>query len=534
MKLRRESSGFPLRIMRERLIIGVMAILDVSDVFFDYGDKPLLSGASFKVNPGEHCALVGINGSGKSTMMQLLIGDKSPDKGTITWEPHVTYAYLDQQMSVDMDQTAADYFYGVYRDLFLKEKEMERLYMEAALGEPGYEKLLSKAERLGNELLESNFYNLQSKVGSVIDGLGFAKEDIEKPLSILSPGMREKAFLGKMLLEEKDVLLMDEPTNFLDPGQVAYLSQYLKNYPAAFLLISHDEAFLKDVADVVFYLRAGKISRYKGSFEHFLEQKEIDLAQAEKNYEAQQRYIKKEEAFIAAHIVRATSARAAKSRRARLAHLERLEAPSKEGGEVHFHFPYSTGTGRNVLTVENLEIGYSRPLIAPISLEIPSGSKVALLGKNGIGKTTFIRTILGQIPAISGNFFFHENADIQYFEQQVSIDLEMSPFEYLRSLYPDFDNTKIRSILARVGLRNEAVMRKLKELSGGEIAKTKLAPITIEKSNLLLLDEPTNHLDQKAKDSLFSAIEDYPGTVIIVCHEKDFSESLVDFEIRFS
>ena len=511
-----------------------MAILEAENVFFDYGDKPLLSGVELRVNPGEHCALVGINGSGKSTLLKLIIGDMRPDKGNISWQNGVTYTYLDQHLMVDMDQKAEDYFYGVYASLFRKEKEMESLYEQAGNDPDHFEKLLEKAERLQNELLESDFYSLQSKVGAVVDGLGFSKADLDKPLRLLSPGMREKAFLSKMLLEEKDVLIMDEPTNFLDPTQVAYLASYLKTYPKAFLLISHDEGFLKEVADVVFYLRAGKITRYKGGFEHFLAQKEIDLAQAEKNYLAQQRYIKKEEAFIAAHIVRATSAKAAKSRRARLSHLERLEAPSKEGGEVFFRFPYSRMSGRNVLIVENLEIGYGSPLLSPINLEIPSGSKVALLGHNGVGKTTFLRTILSQIPAISGNFHFHENADILYFEQQENIDLSLSPFDYLRFLYPDYDNTKIRKILGSVGIRKETAMRPFKELSGGEIAKAKLAPITQEKSNLLLLDEPTNHLDQKAKDALFDAIEEYPGTVILVCHEKDFAEDLIDFEIRFS
>ena len=513
---------------------GPMALLEIENLFFDYGDKPLLSGVSLRLNPGEHAAIVGINGSGKSTLLQLLIGDKRPDKGSIAWQNGATYTYLDQHLQVNMDLKAEEYFYGVYSHLFEKEKEMERLYIEASNGNPGYEKLLAKAERIGDELIQEDSYTLQSKVGGVIDGLGFRKEDLEKPLKLLSPGMREKAYLSKMLLEEKDVLIMDEPTNFLDPIQVSYLAQYLKTYPKAFLVVSHDEGFLKEIADVVFYLRAGKITRYKGSFDHFLQQKEIDLAQAEKDYLAQQRYIKKEEAFIAAHIVRATSARAAKSRRERLAHLERLEAPSKEGGEVFFRFPYSRHSGKNALVVEDLLIGYGTPLLAPINLEIPSGSKVALLGHNGVGKTTFLRTILSQIPALSGNFMFHENADVLYFEQQENIDLSLTPFDYLRGIYPDYDNTKIRKILGSVGIRQNTAMRPFRELSGGEIAKAKLAPITQESSNVLLLDEPTNHLDQKAKDALFDAIEDYPGTVILVCHEKDFAEDLIDFEIRFS
>ena len=511
-----------------------MAILDVENLEFSYGDKELYLGAELKLNPGEHAALVGINGSGKSTFLKLLTGELRPDKGTVVWQPHVTYAYLDQNREIDGDLHLDEYLYGVYANLFAKEKEMESLYARAAEGVEGFEKMLDKAARIGDELVEKDFYSLQSKVGAVIDGLGFPKHTLDYPLKQLSPGMREKAYLAKMLLEEKDVLIMDEPTNFLDLGQVAYLVQYLKNYPHAFLLVSHDEAFLKQVADVVFYLRGGKITRYKGDFEHFLVQKELDLAQAEKNYAAQQRYIKKEEQFIAAHIVRATSAKAAKSRRARLAHLERLEAPSKEGGEVHFRFPYSRLSGRNVLEVENLEIGYGTPLLSPISLEIPSGSKVALLGHNGVGKTTFIRTILTQIPALSGNFRLHQNADILYFEQLANLDLSLTPFSYLRSFYPDYDDAKLRSILGSVGVRGTIAMRPLSELSGGEIAKTKLAPLTQEKSNFLILDEPTNHLDQKAKDALFEAIDEYPGTVLLVCHEKDFSDDLVDFEILFS
>ena len=511
-----------------------MAILDIENLQFSYGDKELYQNAELKLNPGEHAALVGINGCGKSTLLKLVTKELSPDKGTITWQPHVTYAYLDQNREIDGDLRLDDYLYGVYADLYEKEKEMEALYAKAALGEEGFEKMLDKAAKIGDELVEKDFYALQAKVGAVIDGLGFPKATLDYPLKQLSPGMREKAYLAKMLLEEKDVLIMDEPTNFLDVTQVAYLVQFLKNYPHAFLLVSHDEAFLKEVADVVFYLRGGKILRYKGSFEHFLTQKELDLAQAEKDYAAQQRYIKKEEQFIAAHIVRATSAKAAKSRRARLAHLERIEAPSKEGGEVHFRFPYSRQSGRNVLEVENLEIGYGTPLLSPISFEIPSGSKVALLGHNGVGKTTFIRTILSQIPALSGNFRHHVNADILYFEQQENIDLAMSPFAYLKSFYPDYEDAKIRSILGSVGVRGTIAMRPLGELSGGEIAKTKLAPLTQEKSNFLILDEPTNHLDQKAKDALFDAIENYPGTVLLVCHEKDFSDDLVDFEILFS
>ncbi len=303
-----------------------MALLEVENLSYNYSDKELYKKVSFKINPGEHCTLVGVNGSGKTTLLNLLVGDLLPDEGKIIWAPHVTYSYLDQQLKVKQDMPVSEYLYGVYEDLFRKEKQMERYYEEAATSED-YEKLLMKAERLQSELNEASFYALQEKVGRLTDGLGFDKAHLEAPLHELSSGQREKAYLAKMLLEEKDVLLMDEPTNFLDQGQVEWLSSYLANYPKAFLVVSHDQEFLRKIAGVVFVLENGNITRYKGNYDHFLQQHELDKEQYAKNYAAQQRYIKKEEVFIAKHIVRATSSKAAKSHRARLAHLEVMEAP---------------------------------------------------------------------------------------------------------------------------------------------------------------------------------------------------------------
>ncbi len=293
-----------------------MALLELDNIEFNYGDKPLYKGASLKLNLGEHACLVGVNGCGKTTLLSLIVGDQRPDKGTVVWEPRTTYAYLDQQLKVKQDMPVSQYLYGVYQDLFQKEEEMEALYVKAASGEEGYEKLLNRAERIGDELNQKGFYSLQEKVGRLTDGLGFDKADLAKPLHLLSSGQREKAYLAKMLLEEKDVLIMDEPTNFLDQTQVAWLSSYLRNYPKAFLVVSHDQAFLREIADVVFVLENQTITRYKMDFDSYLIQHELDKEQYQKNYEAQQRYIKKEEVFIAKHIVRATSSKAAKSHRA--------------------------------------------------------------------------------------------------------------------------------------------------------------------------------------------------------------------------
>ncbi len=528
---------FLLRQQKESLCmynVFAMALLEAENIEFNYSDKDLYSGISFKLNPGEHAVLVGINGSGKTTFLSLLVGDIRPDKGKITWDPHTSYSYLDQQLKVKNDMSVVAYLYGVYEPLFAKERQMQSLYEKAALGEDGYEKLLDKAMRLGDELTNSGFYSLQEKVGRLTDGLGFESSDLVKSLATLSSGQREKAYLAKMLLEEKDVLLMDEPTNFLDATQVSWLASYLNSYPKAFLVVSHDESFLRRIANVVFCLENRTLTRYKGSYDDYLVAHELAKEQYAKNYEAQQRHIKKEEQFIASHIVRATSAKAAKSHRARLSHIKRLEAPKKEGGDVHFFFPFSRHVGEKPLIVEDLSIGYDgEPLLDPISFILKKGEKIAILGQNGVGKTTFIKTILKKIDSLGGSFRFLEGTEINYFDNDAKVDLSLSPFDYVKSFYPNLDNTAVRSALAAVGVKKELALRKMGELSGGERTKAVFAVMTMKKTNFLILDEPTNHLDKKAKESLFEAIDKFEGCVIIVSHEKDFYDGLVDYELHF-
>lgn len=510
-----------------------MALFELKDIEFNYSDKELYKKACLRVNSGEHCCLVGINGSGKSTLLELLTGSLKPDKGMVYWEPHVSYSYLDQQLKVKQDMILEDYLYGVYKELFDKEKQMESFYEEASTGEGDYERLLSKAEKLGDELNSRGFYSLQEKVGRLTDGLGLSKDKLSRSLATLSGGEREKAYLCKMLLEEHDILLMDEPTNFLDQIQVNWLASYLENYPKAFLVVSHDQAFLKRIANVVFCLENGTITRYKGSFEEYELQHELDKEQYEKNYAAQQRYIKKEEDFIAKHIVRATSSKAAKSHRARLAHLEVMDAPEKEGGDVHFHFPFTKDVGQKPLQVEELSIGYEFPLLDPISFLLKKGEKIAILGKNGVGKSTFIKTILNQIPSLGGSFQWLEGIQLNYYGQDEKVDMNLSPFDYVKTFYPNLNNTEVRTLLGQAGVKKELALRKMNELSGGEMTKARLAIMMKKPSNFLIFDEPTNHLDQKAKDALFDAIASFPGAVIIVSHEKDFYDGLVDYEIHF-
>lgn len=509
-----------------------MSLVKVSGVTFNYSDKELFNSLSFQLNNNEHAVLVGQNGAGKTTILDLLSKKLTPDKGSIEWTPGVTYSYLDQHYKVNDEYTVKEFLEQIYRDLFIKESQMNDLFLKGSdSSDPNYEKYLEKASFINDELIRADFYSISERFNKVLVGLGIPKEFKERNLTLLSSGQREKVYLAKMLLEENDVLLLDEPTNYLDAIHVKWLADYLKNYPKSFLVISHDEAFLKEIANVVFCLQNKSLERYKGDYNYYKQQSVIRREQYEKDYAAQQKFIKKEEEFIAAHIVRATSSKAAKSRRARLAHVERLEKPKDDTNLVHFSFPYSGDIGRNILEVNNLVIGYEKPLLNPISFSLSKGEKIAIIGKNGVGKSTLIKTILGIIPSLGGSYCFNEKIKINYFSQTELNDLSVTPIQYIESLNKKLTYLEIRSLLAKSGINAELALRPLKELSGGEEAKTRLSALMLNKSNILIFDEPTNHLDKTAKQSLKKAIEDYPGVVILVSHEKDFYEEVVDYII---
>lgn len=510
-----------------------MSLVKVTDLKFNYSDKELYNGVSFQLNQGEHAVLVGQNGCGKTTIFDLLTKKLIPDKGKIEWTQGVTYSYLNQHYKINDNLTIRQFLHEIYKDLFEKESLMNSLFEKGSNpDDPNYMKYLDRASTLNDELIRDDFYSIKEKINIVLVGLGISTDFLDTVLTKLSSGQREKVYLAKMLLEEHDVLLLDEPTNYLDSQHVKWLAEYLKSYPKAFLVVSHDEPFLKEIADVVLYLTNRNIERYKGDYEYFKTQSVVRKEQYEKDYAAQQKFIKKEEEFIAAHIVRATSSRAAKSRRARLAHIDKLEAPKNDTNKVYFSFPYSGDIGKDILDVEELVIGYSKPLLNPISFQLKKGEKIAIIGKNGVGKSTLVKTILKILPSLGGSFHFNEKIKINYFSQTEVDDLSVTPVQYIEQFYPNLTYLEIRNILARSGIKANLAIRPLSELSGGEEAKTRLSLLTLSKSNILVLDEPTNHLDKIAKESLKVAIEEYPGCVILVSHEQDFYEELVDYIIK--
>ncbi len=508
-----------------------MSILDIKTLDFTYGADILYKGAEMRLFEGEHACLVGPNGSGKSTLLRLMEGSLSPDKGTIEWAGNKTVGYLDQYQTLNEEQTVKAYLYNVFYELFEKETYMESLYEKLGDAEPEkQERMLSTAAQIGEMLIDSDFYAIKSKIGSVIHGLGLDSNILEKPIKDCSSGMRAKVILAKLLLEEADVLLLDEPTNFLDIKHIDWLSKFLNDYEKTFIVVSHHEEFLQQVATTVFALENHEIIRYKGNYDYYLQARALRYEQHEKAFETQQKFIKKTEDFIQKNITRAKTSTRAKSRRKMLKKMPKLKAPPKTR-TYQFKFPVGRPSGKEVLKLNGLEIGYDAPLIEPLSFEILKGEKVVITGKNGIGKSTLLKTLLEKTAKISGKFYWSDTVTISYFEQDSTLHGELTPFEIVHNAYPDFTRKDVMSLLGAHGINYEIAHRMIKTLSGGEKAKTRLALLRHQKSNVLIVDEPTNHLDAAAKEALKEALEAYQGTLLLVSHEEAFYRDLCDYEI---
>lgn len=508
-----------------------MSVLEIENLRFSYKDKELFNDASVRVFEKEHIGIVGANGVGKTTLMKLIAGNLIPDNGKIVWDSNKTFSYLDQYLEVHSDQTIEEYLYSVYSPLFKKENQMNDLYASLVnANENEYDKILNKAYNIQEELEQNKFYEIKSRIGNIINGLGIQVEE-NRLLKDLSSGQKAKVFLGKMLLEEKDIILLDEPTNFLDIQHVEWLSKFLVNFKNTFLVISHNQEFLNTCCDVILALENKKITKYKGNYDQYLKQREMNMETYQKEYDKQQKEIKRTEEFIQKNIVRASTTKQAQSRRKVLEKMVKLEKPEKPR-KVHFDFEFTKSFNVSAIETKHLSIGYSFPILTNINLKFEFGNKYLIYGKNGVGKSTFLKTILGIIPSLSGNIKMAPYNNILYYSQEETIP-DMTAVEFIRDKYPKMSDTEIRTLLAKYAITGDLTIKSMKQLSGGEVTKVRFALLSLTSSNLLILDEPTNHLDKAAKESLFQAIEKYPGTVILVSHEKEFYQKLKMKEIKF-
>jgi len=509
-----------------------MSLLEVKDLSHSYGGKVLYHDASFDLYNGEHMGLVGQNGSGKSTLIKTLIGEVIPDDGLIKWFPKATIGHLDQYAQVDAGITVFEYLKQAYADLYRMEERLNGLYEKMA--EDTSEKLINQAANLQETLEDRDFYSIESHIYRVAAGLGITAIGMDKVLEKLSGGQRAKVILAKLLLEKPEVLLLDEPTNFLDKEHVEWLSKYLTGFEGAFILVSHDFDFLDQVTTCIGDIEFGTITKYHGNYSAFLKQKGQKREEYIRQYESQKKLIERTEEYIAKNKVRASTAAMAKSRQKKLDKIERM-APPTGLTKPMIRFKSTGITAQRVLEVKDLEVGYYYPLLPKLHFVLEQNQRVVITGFNGIGKSTLLKTLIGEIPSISGRFEFARNVVIGYYEQDLKWEREgQTPLEIITEAFPKLSQKQTRSALSRCGVKAEHVLQPITTLSGGEQSRVKLCKLTLSPCNLLILDEPTNHLDYLAKESLQEALQDFDGTVILVSHEaafyRDWADKVLEIE----
>ncbi len=506
-----------------------MSLLTVEKVTHGFGARQILEDASFRLLKGEHIGLIGANGEGKSTFLNIITGQLMPDEGNITWSRHVTVGYLDQHSALQKGATIRDVLRTAFNHMYDLEAEMLKLYEDMAVAEPDcMDAMMDEAGEIQQILESAGFYQLDSKIEEVANGLGLGDIGLDRPVDQLSGGQRTKTLLVKLLLENPSILILDEPTNYLDHQHILWLTRYLQEYENAFILVSHDMDFLNSVVNVIYNLDGGNLTRYTGDYENFQRMYEIQKTQEMAAYKRQQAEIEKLEDFIARNKARVATRGMANSRQKQLDKMEILERPT-EKIKPEFRFLMARTPSRFVVEAKDLVIGYTadNPLTRPVSFALERGQKVAIVGTNGLGKTTLLRTILGQLAPISGQAQLGDYLFPGYFAQEAERDSDITALDYFWAQFPSMENREVRLCLSKCGLTNEHITSQMRVLSGGENAKARLAVVMNREHNWLVLDEPTNHLDVDAKDELKRALQEYPGTILLVSHDPLFYEDFV-------
>lgn len=498
-----------------------MGLLEAINISHSFGDKILYKNASFELFKGEHMGIVGENGAGKTTLLDSLSAKIIPDVGEIRVQKGIKLGYLDQHAKINTDISIFEYLKTAFNDLYEIDDKLKKIYENMA--EDSSEEILNKASDYQSLLVNRGFYEIESNILKVADGLGINSFGIDSKLKNLSGGQRAKVILAKLLLENPDVLLLDEPTNFLDTNHIIWLTDYLKNFKNAFVVISHDFEFLDKITNCICNIEFNNIKKYSGNFSKFIKNKEMNKISYEREFKAQQKEINKLETYIQKNKVRASTAKQAKSRQKMLDKMERLSAP-KELEKPHFIFKSMPISSGKAMIIKDLEVGYNnKPILPRINLEILNGEKIAIVGFNGIGKSTLLKTLLGIISPVKGYSWTFDTTHVAYFEQELNWeDNTLSPLEIIRDKFPKLSQKDARSCLAKCAISSKEVLEPIKLLSGGEQAKVKLCMLMLTNSNFLVLDEPTNHLDVLAKDALKEQLKSWEGTLILVSHDKQF------------
>ncbi len=500
-----------------------MSILEVKHLSHGFGERTIFEDVSFRLLKGEHIGLVGANGEGKSTFMSIVTGHLQPDEGKVEWSKYVTAGYLDQHTVLEAGMSVRDVLRTAFDELFKTEARINEIYMSMADDGADMDVLMEEVGELQDRLESRDFYTLDAKIDEVARALGVMDFGMDSDVTELSGGQRTKVLLAKLLLEKPDILLLDEPTNYLDAEHIEWLKRYLQNYENAFVLISHDIPFLNDVINIVYHVENHDLVRYTGDYNNFQAVYAMKKAQLEAAYERQQKEIADLQDFVNRNKARVATRNMAMSRQKKLDKMERIELQS-EKPKPSFEFKESRTPSRFIFQTQDLEIGYDHPLTKPLNLTFERNQKVAIIGANGIGKTTLLKSLLGIIPPISGSVERGDYIELGYFEQEVVAGNRQTPLEAVWDAFPALNQAEVRAALARCGLTSKHIESQIQVLSGGEQAKVRFCLLMNRENNVLVLDEPTNHLDVDAKEELKRALKAYKGSILMVCHEPDFYE----------
>lgn len=502
-------------------------ILNVKNLSHGFGDRAIFDNVSFRLLKGEHIGLIGANGEGKSTFMNIITGKLMPDEGTVEWAKNVRVGYLDQHAVLEKGMTIRDVLKSAFSFLFEIEETMNQMFEQ--MGEASPEEMERLLEETGTyqEMLEQHdFYMIDAKVEEIAHALGLVEIGLERDVTELSGGQRTKVLMAKLLLEKPDILLLDEPTNYLDEQHIEWLKRYLNEYENAFILISHDIPFLNSVINLIYHMENQQLDRYPGDYDKFQEVYAMKKAQLEAAYNRQQQEISELKDFVARNKARVATRNMAMARQKKLDKMDMIEL-AKEKPKPEFHFLTARASGKVIFETSDLVIGYDEPLSRPLNIRMERGQRIALTGANGIGKTTLLKSILGLIPPYSGSVQRGDYQYIGYFEQEAAPDNSTTCIEEIWQEFPSLTQYEVRSALAKCGLTTKHIESQVRVLSGGEQAKVRLCKIINRETNILLLDEPTNHLDVDAKEELKRALLEYKGSILLICHEPEFYRDVV-------
>ncbi len=505
-----------------------MIIAQAQDLEQRFGGNTIFSNISFSVPDNARIGLVGPNGAGKTTLLKIMTGQQEPTSGQFTINKGLKVGYIAQENALDEDKTIWDEMLTVFDNLIEKNKRITKMQEQIA-EHPEDEDLLKRYDQLAYDFEQEGGFTYQAEIKSILNGFNFKENTWQKVIGTLSGGEKTRLAFVKLLLQKPPVLLLDEPTNYLDLDTLDWLEAFLKNYQGAIITVSHDQYFLDHLANQIFELNFGKLTTFKGNYSQYVKERELMDSQQEAAYEKQQEKIKKEEEFIQKNLVRASTTKRAQSRRKVLDKMERIKPP-KHKQKVRINFTSDRPSGKEVLIAKDLTIGYpDKTMVSDIDFQVNKNDRVAIIGPNGIGKSTLLKTIMRKLEPKDGSIKYGASLDIGYYDQELqSLDPSKTVLDTIWDRHKTMPEKDVRSILASFLFTAEDIDKTVGQLSGGQKARLTLTVLSLEKDNFLLMDEPTNHLDIEAKEVLEQALDNYDGTLLFVSHDRYFINELAN------